>query len=135
MLTLALSAGAVQVGAAAWSRRRHRADTLFADLLLGRWLVVQWRERRLRRMRDRVLGEPPSPRPGRLPALARVGLLLEARDRSVYGHSRRVARYAQGIAKALHLPAAKVETIRQGRWCTTSARSTRPGRSSTSPAG
>src|SRR6476619_3633108 len=54
VLTLALSAGAVQVGAAAWSRRRHQADTLFADLLLGRWLVVQWRESRLRRMRARV---------------------------------------------------------------------------------
>ena len=113
LLTLALSAGAAQLGAAAWSRHRHSADTLFADLLLGRWLVVQWREWRLSRLRARVLSEPPSARPGRLPALMRVGLLLEARDRSVYGHSRRVARYAQGIAKALHLPADEVETIRQ----------------------
>jgi putative nucleotidyltransferase with HDIG domain len=113
VLTLALSAGAAQLGAAAWSRRRHRADTLFADLLLGRWLSLQWRELRLRRMRARLLGQPPSPRPGSLAALARVGLLLEARDRSVYGHSRRVARYAQGIARALHLPADEIETIRQ----------------------
>jgi len=113
VLTLALSAGAVQLGTAAWARRRHRADMLFADLLLGRWLVVQWREWRLRTMRARVLSEPPSPRPGRPAALVRVGVLLEARDRSVYGHSRRVARYAQSIAKALHLPADEVETIRQ----------------------
>ncbi|MEP6953196.1 MAG: HD-GYP domain-containing protein [Solirubrobacteraceae bacterium] len=113
VLTLALSAAAVALGTVAWSRRRHEDDTLFADLLLGRWLGVRWREQRLRRMRARLLREPPTPTPGRLAALARVGLLLEARERNVYGHSRRVARYAQSIARGLHLPPEEVETIRQ----------------------
>ena len=42
-----------------------------------------------------------------------MGRLLEARDTYTYGHSRRVARHAQTIARGMRLPEEQVEQIRQ----------------------
>jgi putative nucleotidyltransferase with HDIG domain len=112
LLAAACSVGAASVAAAMWTRRRS-PGVVFADLML--WgLVRRLRaERRLSKI-DKLLPATPAGASfeTRVRRLSRMSRLLEARDRTTYGHSRRVTRHAERIAQALHLPSGDVARIR-----------------------
>jgi putative nucleotidyltransferase with HDIG domain len=113
VLAMALAAVVTRLGAAAWSRKPGAQDMLFADLMLWSWLRRRWTERRLAAAQRRVLALDAETTGMPLGALTRMGRLLEARDIYTYGHSRRVARHAETIARAMHLDADAVECVRR----------------------
>ena len=105
VLAIVLSAAASHLGAALWARRPGVPDVLFADLMLWGWLRRRSAEQRLAATQRRLQAADAAATPMPIAALARMGRLLEARDVYTYGHSRRVARHAQTIARGLRLPA------------------------------
>ena len=114
-LAVALSVIASRVGAAVWKRRPRSRDLVFADLMLWGWLRRFRAERRLAEART-VLG-PGGDEKGlsaehRVEALTQLSGLLEARDAYTHGHSRRVTRHAERIARAMHLPPVDVAKVR-----------------------
>jgi putative nucleotidyltransferase with HDIG domain len=111
-LAAALSAASARACAAVWARKPIFADVLFSDLMVWAWVRRRVNEWRLGRIRRRLIALAPREAPMPVAALARMGRLLEARHAGTYGHSRRVARHAQTIARALHLSAGDVERIR-----------------------
>jgi len=113
LLSMAIAATVTRLAAAAWARTSGRRETLFCDLMLWSWLRARWTERRLQVAQRRLLDGDASAKDLPLGALTRMGRLLEVRDMYTYGHSRRVARHAQTIARALHLPPEQVERIRR----------------------
>lgn len=114
ILAMALAAIVTQLGAAAWSRKPGKQEMLFADLMLWSWLRRRWTDHRLARAQRRLLALDAAETTGMpLGALTRMGRLLEARDISTYGHSRRVARHAQTIARGMHLDTEAVERVRR----------------------
>jgi putative nucleotidyltransferase with HDIG domain len=113
VVAMALAAIVTRLGAAAWSRKPGTQDRLFADLMLWSWLRRRWTDRRLATAQRRVLALDAETTGMPLGALTRMGRLLEARDISTYGHSRRVARHAETIARAMHLDADAVEGVRR----------------------
>jgi putative nucleotidyltransferase with HDIG domain len=113
IVAMALAALVTRLGAAAWSRKPGAQDLLFADLMLWSWLRRHWTEHRLAIAQRRVLALDAETTAMPLGALTRMGRLLEARDIYTYGHSRRVARHAQTIARAMRLAPETVECIRR----------------------
>ncbi len=113
LVAMALAALVTRLGAAAWSRKPGAPDLLFADLMLWSWLRRGWTERRLAAAQRRVLAFDAQTTGMPLGALTRMGRLLEARDTYTYGHSRRVARHAETIARAMHLDPDTVECVRR----------------------
>lgn len=113
LIAMALAAIVTRLGAAAWSRKPGAQDLLFADLMLWSWLRRRWTEHRLAVAQRHVLALDAETTGMPLGALTRMGRLLEARDIYTYGHSRRVARHAETIARAMHLDADVVECIRR----------------------
>jgi putative nucleotidyltransferase with HDIG domain len=113
LLAVGLSAIAAHLGAALWSRKRGSRDVLFADLMAWGWVRRRLADRRLATIQRRLADA--DGRDGSMPmaGLARLARLLGSRDVYTYGHSRRVARYAQSIARGMRLPSAGVEQIRQ----------------------
>lgn len=113
----AISAVAVSVAiasaeAALWKRQPRSRDLVFADLMLWGWLRRCWTERHLAQARiiydsARKAGPTVS-----IALLERLSKLLEARDAYTHGHSQRVARHAERIARAMHIPAVEVAKIR-----------------------
>ena len=84
-------------------------DLVFADLMLWGWLRRLRAERRLARA-ETLLGlgaEGLS-----VQALTSLSALLEARDGYTYGHSQRVTRHAERIARAMGLSATDVAKVR-----------------------
>jgi hypothetical protein len=114
-LAVALSVIASLAGAAVWKSRPRSRDLVFADLMLWGWLRRFRAERRLAEAR-RMLGpgadEKNLSAERRVEALTELSGLLEARDAYTHGHSRRVTRHAERIARAMHLPAAEVARVR-----------------------
>ena len=110
-LAVLLSVAATRVLAAAWARLP--GQVLFSDLMLWSWLRRRFSEGRLRAARRRVAAQERVGAPTTLAQLTRMGRMLESSDTYTYGHSRRVARYAQIIARGLRLDPEEVERIRQ----------------------
>jgi putative nucleotidyltransferase with HDIG domain len=115
-LAMGLSVGAASAGSAIWQRRPGSRDLIFADLMLWGWLRRLRTERRLTEAR-KVLGlnggDPKRLSPDRrVDALKRLSELLEARDAYTHGHTRRVTRHAERIARALRLSPADVAKVR-----------------------
>jgi putative nucleotidyltransferase with HDIG domain len=116
-LALALALGAALVGDAYWKRRRGGADLMFSELLLWGWLRRLRVERRLangnallgslRRGELRDAGDVEQ----RARALAQLAVAVELQDAYTIGHSRRVARHAAVIARALGLPDEQAKRI------------------------
>jgi putative nucleotidyltransferase with HDIG domain len=107
-----LSIGASVAGAALWSRRRGARDFVFADLVLWGWVRRLRTERRLANVSE-LLGDRTKLSPRRqAELLERLSTALEARDPYTHGHSRRVTRYAEAIARRMGLTAAQVAKIR-----------------------
>jgi putative nucleotidyltransferase with HDIG domain len=115
MLLSVVVAGA---GSAIWSRRPGSRDLIFADLMLWGWVRRVRAERRLAEAR-KVLGAALGgegadglTRDDRVQALSSLSGLLEARDAYTHGHTRRVTRHAERIARAMRLPPAEVAQVR-----------------------
>lgn len=107
VLAIGLSVAAGSACSALWATRPESRDVVFGDLLLWRW-VRRWQaERRI----ATAAAELPEGDP-LLPALHKLSAELEARDSFMRGHSKRVARHAERIARELGLPSDEVERIR-----------------------
>jgi len=118
LVATALSVAAASAASALWMRHPGSRDVVFADLMLWGWLRRLRAERRLAEAREVIglgaSGQDPTPAsvPQRVAALKRLGALLEARDAETHGHTRRVTRHAERIAKAMHRPPAEVAKVR-----------------------
>ncbi|HWX86933.1 MAG TPA: HD-GYP domain-containing protein [Solirubrobacteraceae bacterium] len=117
MVASAASAVAVSVAiasaeAALWTRRLGSRDLVFADLMLWGWLRRCWTERRLAQARALYDSARKAGPAVSIKLLEDLSKRLEARDTYTHGHSQRVARHAECIARAMHLPAAEIAKIR-----------------------
>jgi putative nucleotidyltransferase with HDIG domain len=112
-LAMALSVAAASAGAAIWKRRPGSKDIVFGDLMLWGWLRRVRAERRLDQAQE-LLGPGGSElsRERRSEVLRQLGGVLEARDAYTHGHSRRVTRHAERVAREMDLPPAEVAKVR-----------------------
>ena len=108
-LGMLLSVLAGSLGGALWKRVPGSRDIVFADLMLWGWLRRLRAERRLARA-ETLLGDGAEGLS--VQALSSLSALLEARDGFTYGHSQRVTRHAERIAKAMGLSTAEVAKVR-----------------------
>jgi putative nucleotidyltransferase with HDIG domain len=97
--------------AALWSRHDRSSDLVFGDLLLWGWIRRAIAERRLDAATRRIQA-PTAANEERVALLRRMSALLEARDPYTHGHSRRVARHAERIAREIGLSSEQVAKIR-----------------------
>jgi putative nucleotidyltransferase with HDIG domain len=97
--------------AALWTRSERSTDLVFGDLLLWGWARRAVAERRLEAA-SRDLAAPIPSGDAHSDLLRRMSALLEARDPYTHGHSRRVARHSERIARELGLPPDQVAKIR-----------------------
>jgi putative nucleotidyltransferase with HDIG domain len=117
MIASAVSAVAISVAvasaeAALWKRQPRSRDLVFADLMLWGWLRRCWTERRLAQARDLYDSARKAGPTVSIELLERLSKLLEARDAYTHGHSQRVARHAERIARAMHTSPVDVAKIR-----------------------
>jgi putative nucleotidyltransferase with HDIG domain len=112
-LAMALSVASSSLGAAVWKRRPRSRDLVFADLMVWGWLRRFRAERRLAEAREVLGADAKGLSPDRrVEAMTLLSGMLEARDAYTHGHSRRVTRHAERIARAMHLPEAEVAQVR-----------------------
>jgi putative nucleotidyltransferase with HDIG domain len=107
---VALSMLIARVLAALWTRDDQSSDLVFGDLLLWGWMRRAHAERRLDAA-TRELAAPAGTDQDRAVLLRRLSTLLEARDPYTHGHSRRVARHAERIAKEIGLSSEQIAKI------------------------
>src|SRR5215212_6223225 len=111
VLAMALSILFARAGSALWMRLPASRDIVLGDLRVRGWLRRMRAERRLTRV-EQLLGH------GELSSVRRTELLktlasgLEARDSYTHGHSKRVARHAEAIARGMGLSREQVAKIR-----------------------
>lgn len=117
-LTVALSVATASLGSALWTRRMASGELVFSDLMVWGWVRRRRTERRLAEARDRLVldsggaGQSRLPADRELGALARLNELIDSLDPDTRGHSLRVTRHAEGIARAMHLPADELTALR-----------------------
>jgi HD-GYP domain-containing protein (c-di-GMP phosphodiesterase class II) len=108
LLATGLSVAAGSVGSALWTRRRASREIPFGDLMLWAWARRVRAERRLARV---AAGGAPLGRDGELATLRTLAVVYEARDGFSHGHSGRVARHAERIARRLGLAEDEIRRI------------------------
>ena len=108
VLATGLSVAAGSAGAALWTRLPQSREIPFGDLMLWAWARRVRAERTLARATS---GEVPLEAERELAALRRLSVVFEARDGFSHGHSGRVARHAERIARRLGLSDDEVERI------------------------
>jgi HD-GYP domain-containing protein (c-di-GMP phosphodiesterase class II) len=108
----ALSLLASVAGSALWKRRRRSRDIVFADLMVWGWIRRLRAERRLSDAGELLDGLDELPAARRVEVLEQLSASLEARDPYTHGHSRRVTRFAEAIARGMGLPRDEVARIR-----------------------
>ena len=118
LLGIALSLGVAALGSSLWMRHPGSRDIVFADLMLWGLIRRLRTEKYLKDIRE-LLNRSPSFRFGstvdpdrQIETLQKLSLALEVADPYTHGHTARVARHAEMIAKAMRLPAEEVELIR-----------------------
>jgi putative nucleotidyltransferase with HDIG domain len=111
LLAVVLSILIARLIAALWSRHERSSDLVFGDLLLWGWIRRALAERRLEAA-SRELVAPQARPDAHAGLLRRLSSLLEARDPYTHGHSRRVARHSERIARELGLPPEQVARVR-----------------------
>jgi putative nucleotidyltransferase with HDIG domain len=118
LLAMALSVTVSSVGAALWARRPNSRDIVFADLMLWGWLRRVRAERRLAEAQG-LLGSGTNALDGaelsherRCKVLQRLAAMLETKDADTLGHSRRVTRHAERIARDMGLSREEVARVR-----------------------
>jgi HD domain-containing protein len=109
---VAVSVAIASAEAALWTRRSGSRDLVFADLMLWGWLRRCWAERRLAQARALYDSARKAGPAVSIKLLEDLSRRLEARDAYTHGHSQRVARHAERIARAMHLSAAEIAKIR-----------------------
>ncbi len=109
---VAVSVAIASAEAALWKRQRRSRDFVFADLMLWGWLRRCWTERRLAQARDLYDSARKAGPSVSIDLLQRLSKLLEARDAYTHGHSQRVARHAESIARAMHISPVEIAKIR-----------------------
>jgi putative nucleotidyltransferase with HDIG domain len=108
----ALSVGTSVTGSALWTRRRGARDVVFADLMIWGWVRRLRTERRLADASE-LLGNRANLTPSRqAELLERLSATLEARDPYTHGHSRRVTRHSEAIARRMGLTRVQVAKVR-----------------------
>ena len=118
ILAMALSLAAATVGAAIWKRRPDSRDLVFGDLMLWGWVRRLLAERRLAEAQG-ILGSGGGveslrqlSRERACKILQRLAAMLEAKDAYTVGHSRRVTRHAERVARKMGLPREDVARVR-----------------------
>ena len=109
---VAISVAIASAEAALWTRWSGSRDLVFADLMLWGWLRRCWTERRLAQARALYGSARKAGLTVSIELLEDVSKQLQARDAYTHGHSRRVARHAERIARAMHLTPAEIAKIR-----------------------
>ena len=118
LLAMLLSIAIATVGSALWIRRPNSRDLVFGDLMLWGWVR---RVRAVRRLAEaQVLldsqatgtDEQRLTRERRRKVLQRLAAMLEAKDPDTLGHSRRVMRLTERIAREMGLSRAEVAKVR-----------------------
>ncbi len=134
MLAMLLSVLIARLGAALWMRRPGSRDIVFGDLMVWGWLRRMRAERRLAEAEE-LLGSGELPLSRRAELLKTLAAGLEARDAYTHGHSNRVARHSEAIARAMGLSREHVAKVRTaaavhdvGKIRTPRAILTKPGR-------
>jgi HD-GYP domain-containing protein (c-di-GMP phosphodiesterase class II) len=108
VLATGLSVAAGSAGAALWTRLPQSREIPFGDLMLWAWAR---RVRAERRLANATSAAELLDVERELAALRRLGVIFEARDGFSHGHSGRVARHAERIARRLGLPDDEVARI------------------------
>jgi putative nucleotidyltransferase with HDIG domain len=111
VLAMLLSVVIARLGAALWMRRPGSRDVVFGDLMVWGWLRRMRAERRLAEAEE-LLGSGELPLSRRAELLKTLAAGLEARDAYTHGHSNRVARYSEAIARAMGLSREQVAKVR-----------------------
>ena len=111
LAAVALSMLVARLLAALWTRHERSSDLVFGDLLIWGWVRRAFAERRLEAA-SRELAKPVSTGDAHADLLRRMSALLEARDPYTHGHSRRVARHSERIARELGLAPEQVAKVR-----------------------
>ena len=117
LAAMAGSLGLAAAGAAVWMRHPGSQDTVFGDLMLWGWLRKYRAERRLEEARVLLEGGSAAALDGadaktRRDLLEKLIAALEARDAYTHGHSKRVTRHSERIARELGLPQELVAKVR-----------------------
>jgi putative nucleotidyltransferase with HDIG domain len=117
LAAMAASLGLAAAGSAIWMRHPGSQDTVFGDLMLWGWLRKYRAERRLAEARALLEGGSAAELDGadagtRRDLLEKLSAALEARDAYTHGHSKRVTRHSERIARELGLPQELVAKVR-----------------------
>ena len=118
LLAMLLSVAAATVGSALWARRPNSRDLVFGDLMLWGLLRRVRAERRLAEAQGLLAGSAAGmhgsglSRERRCKILQRLAAMLEAKDPYTLGHSRRVTRHAERIAREMGLAREDVAKVR-----------------------
>ncbi len=113
VLAVASSLAVASMGTRLWMRWPRSREVIFAELMLWGWVRRFRAERRLARTRDLFESARESGSTVSIELLTQLSDLHQAVDPYLHGHSRRVASYAEKIAREMRLPAeeiARVET-------------------------
>jgi putative nucleotidyltransferase with HDIG domain len=111
LLAMGLSLLFARAGTTLWMRLPQSRDIVFADLMVWGWLRRLRAERRLAEA-ERLLGREDLSLKHRKELLRALAAGLEARDSYTHGHSNRVARYSEAIARGMGLPKEQVAKVR-----------------------
>ncbi len=117
LAAMAASLGLAAAGSAVWMRHPGSQDTVFGDLMLWGWLRKYRAERRLAEASALLEGGAAAALDGadaetRRHLLEKLSAALEARDAYTHGHSKRVTRHSERIARELGLPQELVAKVR-----------------------
>lgn len=117
LAAMAASLGLAAAGSAVWMRHPGSQDSVFGDLMLWGWLRKYRAEHRLAEARTLLEGGSASAVDGadadtRRDLLEKLSAALEARDAYTHGHSKRVTRHSERIARELGLPQELVAKVR-----------------------
>ena len=117
LAAMAASLGLAAAGSAIWMRHPGSQDTVFGDLMLWGWLRKYRAERRLAEARALLEGGSAAALDDadaqtRRDLLKKLSTALEARDAYTHGHSKRVTRHSERIARELGLPPELVAKVR-----------------------
>lgn len=111
LAAVALSVVLARLLAMIWTRSEWSSDLVFGDLLIWGWVRRALAERQLDAT-TRALNELAAADDQHGARLQRLSALLEARDPYTHGHSRRVARHAERIAREVGLSRDQVGKVR-----------------------